>query len=94
MCIRDRFETIDFGGIDIFNHVGSYMFDSLCNDGGVPKILKDAYEAGKYGVKNCRGFYDYSNGKDAEAIAKRDHAFIAVSNALFGGEKKTDTAKN
>ena len=34
------FETMDFGGIDIFNHVGSYMFDSLCNDGGVPPILK------------------------------------------------------
>ena len=80
------FETIDFGGIDIFNHVGSYMFDTLCNDGGVPKLLREAYEQGKYGVKNCRGFYDYSNGKDAEAIKKRDEAFIAVSKALLGGE--------
>ena len=80
------FETVDFGGIHIFNHVGSSMFDSLCNDGGVPKILKDAYEEGKLGVSNCKGFYDYSNGKDVEAIAKRDRAFIAVSNALYGGQ--------
>ena len=80
------FETVDFGGIHIFNQVGSYMFDSLCNDGGVPKILKDAYEEGKLGVSNCQGFYDYSNGKDVEAIAKRDRAFIAVSNALYGGQ--------
>lgn len=76
------FETVDFGGIHIFNHVGSYMFDALCNDGGVPKILRDAHEAGKKGVSNCAGFYDYSDGKDAEALAKRDKAFIAVSRAL------------
>lgn len=80
------FETVDFGGIHIFNHVGSYMFDSLCNDGGVPKILKDAYEAGKLGVSNCDGFYDYSDGKDAEALARRDKAFIAVSKALYGNK--------
>ena len=76
------FETVDFGGIHIFNHVGSYMFDALCNEGGVPKILKEAYEAGKLGVSNCNGFYDYSDGKDKKALAKRDAAFIAVANAL------------
>lgn len=76
------FETVDFGGIHIFNHVGSYMFDSLCNDGGVPSILKQAYNDGKLGISNCRGFYDYSNGKDAEALNKRDKAFMAVSKAL------------
>ena len=76
------FETVDFGGIHIFNHVGSYMFDALSNEGGVPKILKEAYEAGKLGVSNCSGFYDYSDGKDKEALARRDAAFIAVANAL------------
>ncbi len=75
-------ETVDFGGIDIFNAVGSYLFDELCNDGGVPPLLKEAFEAGKMGVKNCNGFYDYSDGKDATAIAKRDKAFIAVTDAL------------
>lgn len=63
------FETIDFGGIDIFNKVGSYMFDALCNDGGLPRLLKEAYEEGKCGVKNCNGFYDYSDGKDQTALA-------------------------
>lgn len=80
------FETVDFGGIHIFNHVGSYMFDALCNDGGVPKVLKEAYEAGKMGVSNCNGFYDYSDGKDAQALDKRDKAFIAVSKALYGNK--------
>lgn len=81
------FETVDFGGIHIFNHVGSYMFDALCNDGGVPKILRDAHEAGKMGVSNCKGFYDYSGGKDAEALARRDRAFISVSKALYSDDQ-------
>lgn len=76
------FETVDFGGIHIFNHVGSYMFDALCNDGGVPPILKQAYEEGKLGVSNGSGFYDYSDGKDAIALKKRDKAFLAVANVL------------
>lgn len=78
------FETIDFGGIDIFNHVGSYMFDSLCNDGGVPRLLREAFEAGKLGVKNNEGFYDYSDGKGEEALARRDAAFIKLSKCLYG----------
>ena len=81
------FETMDFGGIDIFNHVGSYMFDSLCNDGGVPPILKRAYEEGKYGLKNGKGFYDYSGDKAEKAFLHRDQGFIAVAHALKALEK-------
>ncbi len=81
------FETIDFGGIDIFNKVGSYMFDALCNDSGVPRLLREAYEEGRCGVKNLKGFYDYSGGKDREALARRDAAFLAVSEALYGEKK-------
>lgn len=76
------FETVDFGGVHIFNAVGSYMFDALCNDGGVPEILKKVHEEGNKGVSSGKGFYDYSDGKDVEALTKRDKAFIAVSKAL------------
>ena len=78
------FETIDFGGVHIFNHVGSYMFDALCNDGGVPKMLKEVYEQGRYGISTGAGFYDYSDGKDVKALDARDRKFIAVSKALLG----------
>ena len=81
------FETIDFGGVHIFNHVGSYMFDALCNDGGVPKLLREVYEAGNYGISTGRGFFDYSGGRDVEALRERDRKFIAVSDALLGDDK-------
>jgi len=82
------FETVDFGGIDTFNAVGSYMFDALSNAGGVPPILKEAFEAGKKGLKNCNGFYDYSDGKDQAAFLHRDQGFIAVAKSLKALEKK------
>ena len=53
----------------------------------LPRLLKEAYEEGKCGVKNCKGFYDYSDGKDQTALARRDAAFIAVCNALYGKPK-------
>lgn len=81
------FETMDFGGIDIFNHVGSYLFDELSTAGGVPPVLKEAYEDGRYGVKNGKGFYDYTGDKAEKALAKRDAAFIRLSKCLFGGDE-------
>ncbi|NLJ57926.1 MAG: 3-hydroxyacyl-CoA dehydrogenase family protein [Tissierellia bacterium] len=76
------FETIDFGGIDIFFNVGSYMFRELSNSTEVSKLLKDLYEDGAYGVKTGKGFYDYSGDKAKKAIEKRDKDFMKVAKSL------------
>jgi 3-hydroxybutyryl-CoA dehydrogenase len=76
------FETIDFGGADIFFNVGSYLFKELSNSQEVPKLLKDLYADGAYGVKSGKGFYDYSDGKGEKAIEKRDKDFIKVAKSL------------
>ena len=36
-----------------------------------PELLKEHYDAKEYGVKSKKGFYDYSDGKDEETIAKK-----------------------
>ncbi|MCD8350674.1 MAG: 3-hydroxyacyl-CoA dehydrogenase family protein [Planctomycetaceae bacterium] len=82
------FETVDFGGVDTFNHVGSYMFGKLCNDTGVPRLLREAFEAGRLGVKSGAGLYDYPGDAAQQAIAKRDADFLKVSKSLFGAERK------
>ncbi|HHZ02094.1 MAG TPA: 3-hydroxyacyl-CoA dehydrogenase family protein [Tissierellia bacterium] len=76
------FETIDFGGIDIFFNVGSYMFKELSNSTEVSPLLRELYEEGAYGVKTGKGFYDYSGDKAEKAIEKRDKDFMKVAKAL------------
>lgn len=80
------FETVDFGGIDTFNHVGGYMFGKLCNETGVPRLLREAFEAGKLGVKSGEGFYDYGGDKAEKAIARRDACFMNLAKCLFNKE--------
>lgn len=76
-------EVLDFGGLDTFYHISEYLVQDLCADKEPPKLLKEHFEAGEYGVKNEKGFYDYSNGKAKEAINARDEKFLKLYNALY-----------
>lgn len=85
------FETIDFGGLDTFYNVGSYLFHELSNNTQVPELLKARYDAGEFGVKSGRGFYDYGGEKAEEAIEKRDADFIKVTKALLHQEEQSES---
>ena len=77
------FEVVDFGGIDTFQHIASYLNAELCNTTEVQKLLDDHYQKGEFGVKSGKGFYDYSDGKDAAALRARDEKFMKIYNALY-----------
>lgn len=81
------FETMDFGNIETFHTVANYIYKDLNRDACAPRLLEDAFAEGKLGVKNGRGFYDYSGEKAEKALAARDAKFIAVADALFGDER-------
>lgn len=76
------FEVCDFGGLDTFYHISEYLNEDLCATDKPQKTLEDLYKAGNFGVKTKKGFYDYSNGKDEEAIRNRDDLYIKVSKLL------------
>jgi len=81
------FETADFGGLDTFYNISSYLFADLSDRKTVNDMLADLYKAENYGVKSGKGYYDYSDGKDKEAIRRRDKMFIKISKCLYSEEE-------
>lgn len=77
-------ETVDFGGLDTFDHIAEYLVPDLCDSHDVPALLHRHYEAGELGVKTGRGFHDYSGDKVALATSERDRKLLAVYHALYG----------
>lgn len=77
------FEIADLGGLDTFNNIASYLFKDLSDVKDVSPLLSDLIKQGSYGVKSCKGFYDYSDGRDKEVIAKRDENFLKIAKCLY-----------
>ena len=71
-------ETADLGGLDTFYYISSYLFNELSDVKEPQKVLKDLMDSGELGVKAKKGFYDYSDGKDEEAIRHRDKMFFKM----------------
>ena len=55
----------DFVGIDTMNHVMNYYKETLSPDFKPGKIISDLMEKGDLGQKTGKGFYDWSQGRDA-----------------------------
>jgi 3-hydroxybutyryl-CoA dehydrogenase len=81
------FETADLGGLDTFHNIASYLFADLSDRKDVNDMLADRFKAGEFGVKSAKGFYDYSGGKDKEAIRRRDKMFIKLTECLFSDDE-------
>lgn len=77
------FEVADFGGLDTFEHISKFLNPFLANNSSVSKTLEDLVTNENYGVKNQKGFYDYTDGKDKQAIEKRDEYYLKLYETLY-----------
>lgn len=64
-------QLADFIGLDVCLAILNVMYDSFKNPKYAPNpLLVNMVMAGKLGVKSGEGFYDYSESKKAEKVAK------------------------
>ena len=65
-------QLADFIGLDVCLSILNVMYDGFKNPKYAPcPLLVNMVSAGKLGVKSGEGFYDYSENKKAEVIAKQ-----------------------
>ncbi len=65
-------QLADFIGLDVCLAILNVMYNGFKNPKYAPNpLLVKMVEAGKYGVKSGEGFYDYSETKKAEVVAKQ-----------------------
>lgn len=76
-------ETADLGGLDTFYYISSYLFEDLSNATEPNEMLKKLMRNEELGVKSKKGFYDYSDGKDEEAIKRRDKLFFKMLKYIY-----------
>ena len=77
------FETCDLGGLDTFYYVSTYLLKELSDAKEPTKLQQELMDKGDLGVKTGKGWYDYSNGKGEEAMAKRDENFFKLLKGLY-----------
>ena len=81
------FEVADFGGLDTFYHISEYLNEDLCDAKQPQKLIEDLYKQGFYGVKSGRGFYDYSEGRGQEAVARRNRKYKDMKDLIDNWEE-------
>ena len=65
-------QLADFIGLDVCLSILNVMYDGFKNPKYAPcPLLVNMVNAGKFGIKSGEGFYDYSENRKAEKVAKR-----------------------
>ena len=82
LAVIGPLELIDMAGLDIYNHVGSYLNQDLSTAAGVSSFITERVDAGRLGLKSLGGIYDYSAEEVAAKGAARATKLVAVRQAL------------
>ncbi len=71
-------QAADFGGLDVFHSIASYLWQDLGDATTPPAVLCDQLAAGRLGTKTGSGFYDYSPEDLARLTERRDRFLLGL----------------
>ena len=62
-------ESAELGGLDIIHTFAEFLFPDLDTSTTPPTAVTELVKSGNYGLKTCRGIYDWSE-RDGQALLK------------------------
>ena len=78
-----QLEVGDFGGLDIHSAVFRNLASRIKSDSTIPATVRRLIDAGHYGVKTGRGFYQYTPKTLRARRSRRDRLFLALLKLLY-----------
>lgn len=78
-------ETVDLGGLDLTLAIQSYLLPDLDRSTMPKSLIYEKVSKGELGAKSGQGFFDWPEGKHAEAIERRDRGLLEIVNWLKSG---------
>jgi 3-hydroxybutyryl-CoA dehydrogenase/5-formyl-3-hydroxy-2-methylpyridine 4-carboxylate dehydrogenase len=82
LAVIGPMELLDMAGLDIYQAVGSYLNQDLCNSTEVSKTITDRTAEGKLGMKTGGGLYEYTPERVDQLRAERARKLVGVRKAL------------
>src|SRR6266550_3548335 len=82
LAVIGPMELLDMAGLDIYQAVGSYLNQDLCNSTVVSNTITDRTAEGKLGMKTGGGLYEYTPERVDQLRAERARKLVGVRKAL------------
>lgn len=71
-------QAADFGGLDVFHSIASYLWQDLGDANAPPPVLDAMLQAGTLGTKSGEGFYQYTPESLDDLTDRRDRFLLGL----------------
>ncbi len=77
-------EVADFAGLDVGASVFQNLAPHVCSNAELPASIRTLVEAGHFGAKSGKGFYDYTPDSVEARRRERDRRFLEIAKLFHG----------